>query len=108
MAWLCRQLGVARSGFYAWPQRQQDPGPRALENAALMAQLEAVFKQHRGFYGSPGIHHELRATGLKEGRHSVARLMRTAAFKAKTRRGFRPCRTGGRKPSGVAENLLLQ
>jgi putative transposase len=48
------------------------------------------------------------ATGLKVGRHRVARLMRTAAFKAKTRRGFRPCRTGGRKTSGVAENLLQQ
>ena len=51
---------------------------------------------------------ELKATGLKVGRHRVARLMRKAAFKAKTRRGFRPCRTGGRKPSGVAENLLQQ
>ena len=34
--------------------------------------------------------------------------MRKAAFKAKTRRGFRPCRTGGRKSSGVAENLQQQ
>ena len=54
------------------------------------------------------IHQELRATGLKVGRHRVARLMLTAAFKAKTCRGFRPCRTGGRKPSGLAENLLQQ
>jgi hypothetical protein len=36
--------------------------------------------------------------GPKVGRHRVARLMRTPAFKAKTRRGFRPCRTGGRNP----------
>ncbi len=108
MVWLCRQLGVARSGFYAWRQRQLNPGPWALENAALMAQVHAVFEQHRGFYGSPRIHQELRATGLKVGRHRVARLMRTASFMAKTRRGFRPCRTGGRKTSGVAENLLLQ
>jgi len=71
-----------------------------------MAQVQAVFEQHRGFYGSPRIHQELKATGLKASRHRLARLMRTAAFKAKTRRGFRPCRTGRRKPSGVAENLL--
>jgi putative transposase len=108
VAWLCRQLDVARSGFYAWRQRQQTPGPRARENAALSAQVQAVFEQHRGFYGSPRIHQELRATGLKVGRHRVARLMRKAALKAKTRRGFRPCRNSGSKPSGVAENLLQQ
>ena len=76
MAWLCRQLGVARSGFYAWRQRLQNPSPRALENAALMAQVQAVFERHRGFYGAPRVHQELRATGLKVGRHRVARLMR--------------------------------
>jgi hypothetical protein len=47
VAWFCRQLGVARSGFYAWRQRQQNPGPRALENAALMAHVQSVFEQHR-------------------------------------------------------------
>ena len=108
MAWLCRQLGVARSGFYAWRQRLQNPSPRALENAVITAQVQTVFERHRGFYGAPRIHHELKATGLKVGRHRVARLMRTAALKAKTRRGFRPCRNSAGKPSGVAENLLLQ
>ena len=108
MAWLCRQLGVARSGFYAWRQRQQNPGHRARANAVLSAQVQAVFERHRGFYGAPRIHQELRVTGLKVGRHRVARLMRNAALKAKTRRGFRPCRNSGSKPSGVAENLLQQ
>ncbi|MCP9877888.1 IS3 family transposase [Cyanobium sp. A2C-AMD] len=107
-AWLCRQLGVARSGFYAWRQRQHNPGPRARENAALTAQVQTAFERHRGFYGAPRIHQELRATGLKVGRHRVARLMRHSALKAKTRRGFRPCRHPGNRASGVAENLLQQ
>lgn len=89
MAWLCRQLGVARSGFYAWRQRQHNPGPRAQENAAITAQLQAVFERHRGFYGAPRVHQQLRAAGLKVGRHRIARLMRCSALKAKTRRGFR-------------------
>ncbi len=108
MAWLCRQLGVARSGFYAWRQRQHNPGPRAQENAAITAQLKAVFERHRGFYGAPRVHQELRAAGLKVGRHRIARLMRCSALKAKTRRGFRPCRNTGNRASGAVENLLQQ
>ena len=108
MAWLCRQLGVARSGFYAWRQRQQNPGPRALESAAITVQVQTVFERHRGFYGAPRVHQELRAAGLKVGRHRIARLMRCSALKAKTRRGFRPCRNSGSTAAGVVENLLQQ
>ena len=108
VAWLCRQLGVARSGFYAWRQRQQNPGPRAQENAAITAQVQTVFERHRGFYGAPRVHQELRAAGLKVGRHRIARLMRCSALKAKTRRGFRPCRNSGSTAAGVVENLLQQ
>ena len=107
-AWLCRQLGVARSGFYDWRKRQQSPGPRAQENAAITAQIQTVFHRHRGFYGAPRIHQELRAAGLQVGRHRVARLMRSAVLKAQTRRGFRPCRNNSGRAAGVAENLLQQ
>ncbi len=99
---------MARSGFYAWRQRQHNPGPRAQENVVITAQVQAVFDRHRGFYGAPRVHQELRAAGLKLGRHRIARLMRCSALKAKTRRGFRPCRKPGNRASGVAENLLQQ
>jgi len=75
---------------------------------AITAQVQAVFERHRGFYGAPRVHQELRAAGLKVGRHRIARLMRCSALKAKTRRGFRLCRNAGNRASGVAENLLLQ
>ena len=99
---------MARSGFYAWRQRQLNPGRRARENEALTVQVRTVFDRHRGFYGAPRVHQELRAAGLKVGRHRIARLMRCSALKAKTRRGFRPCRNPGNRASGVAENLLQQ
>jgi transposase InsO family protein len=99
---------VARSGFYAWRQRQEAPGKRAAENARLTAEIEAVFQEHRGFYGSPRIQQELRAAGHPVGRHRVARLMRRAELRARTRKAFRPCHKGGSKGSGVAENLLQQ
>jgi transposase InsO family protein len=108
VAWLCRQLGVARSGFYAWRQRQEAPGKRATENAAITAEIMAVFQEHRGFYGSPRIHHELRASGRHVGRHRVARLMRRAELRARTRKAFRLCSKASRGAVGVVENLLQQ
>jgi transposase InsO family protein len=108
VSWLCRQLGVARSGFYAWRQRQEAPGKRSAENAAITAEIEAVFQEHRGFYGSPRIHQELRASGRHVGRHRVARLMRQAQLRARTRRAFRPCSRAGQGAAGVVENLLQQ
>ncbi len=100
-AWLCRQLGVARSGFYDWRQRQEAPGKRAAENARLSAEIQVVFQEHRGFNGSPRIHQELRAAGHPVGRHRVARLMQQAQLKARTRRPFRPCSRASKGAAGV-------
>jgi transposase InsO family protein len=108
VAWLCKQLGVARSGFYARRQRQQNPGLRVQENEAITAQVQTVFDRHCGFYGAPRVHQELRAAGFKVGRHRIARLMRCSALRAKTRRGFSACRNPGNCANGVAENLLQQ
>jgi putative transposase len=99
---------VTRSGYYAWKRRQQAPlGQRQAENALITAEIQAVFQEHRGFYGSPRIHQELRATGRSIGRHRVARLMQRAGLRAKTRRAFRPCSKAS-GANGVAENLLEQ
>ena len=108
IAWLCSQLGVARSGFYAAQQRQHNPGPRAQQNGAITAQVATVFEQHRGFYGAPRIHRELRAAGLKVGRQRVARLMQRSELKARRRRRFRPCSDTAVGAPGIATNLLQQ
>lgn len=99
---------MARSGFYAWRQRQDAPGKRAAENARLTAEIQAVFQEHRGFFGSPRIHQELRSAGHPVGRHRVARLMRRADLRARTRKAFRPCSRASSGAAGVAENLLQQ
>ena len=108
MQWLCGQLGVARSGYYAWRRRQKTPGRRQAENAVLTAEIQAVYEAHRGFYGSPRLHQELRAAGRCIGLHRVARLMRRAGLQARTRRPFRPCKSTSKGAHGVADNLLQQ
>lgn len=99
---------MARSGFYAWRQRQETSGKRAAQNALITAEIQAVFEQHRGFYGSPRVHRELAASCHRVGRHRLARLMRRAQLKGKTRKAFRPCRQCSGGACGVAENLQQQ
>jgi hypothetical protein len=39
---LCRAFEVSRSGYYDWSKRREEPGPRALEDAALCPQITAT------------------------------------------------------------------
>lgn len=84
---LCRVLGVSRSGFYAWATR---PAPRQAErNDALLVHIRAAYARGRQAYGAPRIHQELRAQGIRCGRHRIARLMRREGIVACTERRFR-------------------
>ncbi len=67
-----------------------------------------MFGEHRGFYGTPRIHQELRAAGHPVGRQRVARLMQGADLRAMTRKPFRPCSRASKGATWVVENLLQQ
>lgn len=81
---LCRVLGLARSGYYAWRTRR--PSAHAQQDAELTAQIRTLFAASRQTYGSPRVHAELRDEGIRCGRKRVARLMRGAELVARTRR----------------------
>ena len=100
---LCRVLEVARSGFYAW--RQRPLSRRAQENQGLVMQIRACYQASRGRYGSPRIHHELRAHGLQVGRHRVARLMRLHGLRSVSRRRAWK-RSARAAPAFVVANVL--
>src|ERR687884_1505780 len=68
---LCRVAGVAASGFYAWPRR--GPGGRRGGDRRVGARIAAIVAGSRGTYGSPRVHAELRAEGVRIGRKRVAR-----------------------------------
>jgi transposase InsO family protein len=80
---LCRVLDVARSGFYAWGRRPL--GVRAQQNQELVLQIRTCYHAARGRYGSPRIHQDLRAQGVRVGRHRVARLMRLQGLRSRSR-----------------------
>jgi putative transposase len=81
---LCRVLGVSASGYYAWAVRHQSR--RAIEDAALLEQIREFHRASRGTYGTPRIHRDLRAAGVRVGRKRVARLLKQAGLRGVTRR----------------------
>ena len=101
---LCRLVGAAASGFYAWLRRR--PGRRAGEDAGLAGRIAAIFEASRRTYGSPRIHAELREDGVRIGRGRVARLMREAGLAVARRRRVPPRTTDSRHDHPVAPNLL--
>jgi putative transposase len=81
----CRWLGVSRSGYYEWATRA--PSQRALTDAWLTERIRAIHEAHRGVYGAPRIHADLRlAHGVRVSRKRVERLMRQAGISGLVRR----------------------
>jgi transposase InsO family protein len=100
---MCRVLDVSSSGFYDWLERPESP--RAVENRALVAKIQAIHGDSRRTYGSPRVHASLQDAGYRIGRHRVARLMRDNGIRAKTKRKFRVT-TDSRHDHPVAPNRL--
>jgi HTH-like domain len=60
---MCRVLEVSVSGYYAWCKRP--PSEHSREDAHLAEQVKTAFQAHRGVYGSPRVHAELQAQGIR-------------------------------------------
>ncbi len=103
VARLCRVLGVSRSGYYAWQKRA--PSRRAQRDGELLAQIREAHAKSRRTYGSPRVHAELRARGVRCSRKRVARLMRTAGLSARRVRR-KAVTTDSKHDQPVAPNLL--
>jgi putative transposase len=103
---LCRLLAVSRAGFYAW--RGRAPSAREREDVRLGVEVAAVFREHKGRYGSPRVHDELHSRGRRIGRKRVARLMGERSLRARTGRRRWPQTTDSRHGHPVAANLLAR
>lgn len=92
IAVLCRALGVARSGYYAWLRHGVSAWQQA--NLRLTEQIRIVHADSRQTYGSPRVHAALRQQGMCCSRKRVARLMRAAGLVGcRLRRRTRTTRT---------------
>ena len=100
---MCTALNVSPSGYYAW--RKRPPSAREMANQALFKDIQTVYDDNHGLYGSPRIHAELKAQGKGCSQNRVARLMRLRHLRAKQVRRFHVT-TQRDKSHAVAPNLL--
>lgn len=101
----CRLLAVSGSGYYAW--KRWKASARQQADMVLLAHVRHHFEVSHETYGSPRMHAELKAAGLRCGRHRIARLMRDNGLKALMKRRYK--KTTDRAHGGpVAPNLLDQ
>jgi putative transposase len=100
---LCDVLDVSRSGYYAWTKRAVPA--RAKADAHLAVEIAAVHRKSRRTYGSPRVHADLRARGVRVGRKRVARLMREKGLVARQKRRFRRT-TDAKHALPIASNVL--
>jgi putative transposase len=105
IAFMCRRLGVSKSGFYAW--RSRPPSRRAVADAQLSATIRGIHTANRGVYGAPRVHAELvDLYAVRCDRKRVARLLRAAGLAGVCRR--RKVRTTLRDEAAPISDDLVQ
>lgn len=94
---MCEQLAVSPSGFYAW--RGRGPSPRDQDNDRLLAIITEAYRRLRGNPGVRRIHAELCALGERVGKNRVARLMQAAGLRGRHPRAWKRTTTSGPDPA---------
>jgi transposase InsO family protein len=85
---LCQALEVSESGYASWKNRTASQHCR--EDARLAAEIQQIFLDHRGLYGSPRIHAVLKERGIQTSRKRVVRLMQQLGLSAGRKRSRKP------------------
>jgi transposase InsO family protein len=100
---MARVLEVSTSGYYSW--RRREVSRRSEANRKLLVQIKAIHAESDATYGSPRIHRELQARGIRCGENRVARLMRLHQVRPKQVRRYKATTDSGHGLP-VAENHL--
>lgn len=96
VAFMCRELGVSRSGYYAW--RSRPPSKRATDDATLIAVMRKVFADARGNPGVRRMRAELAALGHWLSHKRVWRLMKAAGLRGRHPKPWKQTTIGGDRP----------
>ena len=100
---MCETFNVSRSGYYSWKKRPVSKTAQRAES--LTAEIEEIHHKRKEVYGSPRVHQELLDRGHECCVNTVAKLMRIAGIRAKTKKKF-IATTNSNHDRPVAENVL--
>lgn len=103
VAVMCETFNVSRSGYYSWKKRPVSATSQRAES--LTAEIEEIHHKRKEVYGSPRVHQELLDRGHECCVNTVAKLMRIAGIRAKTKKKF-IATTNSNHDRPVAENVL--
>ena len=70
---MCTVLGVARRTYYKYFDKTKSA--RELENEELKSAIIKIYKENKGIYGAPRIHHILNIEGFNVSLKRVQRRM---------------------------------
>ena len=105
---MCRILEVSKSGFYR--SLSAEPSPRTQCTQRIQADVQRVYEQFDGIYGSYKIAQQLQQDDQMETacRTTVAKAMQELGLKSKVSKQFTPRTTVVDPTRQAAENLLAQ
>jgi transposase InsO family protein len=99
VAFMCRELGVSRAGYYAWrTARAAGPSRRDLADAALIAVIKELHTRGRGNPGVRRLHAGLAAAGHRVSRKRVWRLMKSAGLQGRHPKAWKRTTIAGQRP----------
>jgi putative transposase len=96
VSFMCAELGVSRSGYYAW--RSAAPSQRSKDDTTLIAVMKGVYAQARGNPGVRRLRAGLAALGHRLSHKRVWRLMKVAGLRGRHPRAWRRTTIGGDQP----------
>jgi transposase InsO family protein len=98
IAWMCRQLAVPRSSFYAWRAAADTVTATAARRQVLAELVAKVFEDSRGTYGCRRVAAELNRQGHPAGVGLIADLMRELELVACQPRSYKTTTIAGEEP----------
>ena len=98
IAWMCRQLAVPRSSFYAWRAAADTVTATAARRQVLAELVAKVFDDSRGTYGCRRVAAELNRQGHPASVGLIADLMRELELVACQPRSYKTTTIAGQEP----------
>jgi putative transposase len=103
VSFMCRQLGVSRSGYYAW--RTAAPPRRSRADSTLIAIMRRLHAQARGNPGVRRMRAGLAAAGHRLSHKRVWRLMKAAGLRGRHPKAWKRTTIGGDQPVAAPDRI---